>query len=468
LPGYALIAGSDTDQISVLSGLVSAEGLEPIVARDGREAQAALLARGAPRLMITELSLARADGFALLGGLRRSLPAHEVPAIVLSAIAEFRDTAWKLRDQLGISEVLSTAAPEQAARDALRRVLSGDGAGAGGAASGLQPAAGGRAMRAAEEARLGRIAAMGLVDDLAPDEGLQTLVEETARSFQVPVALVSIVLEDRQWFKAYFGLPEPLTRQRSTPREVSLCRHVVEGDSCQPLVVPDATVHPVLSSNPMVREGFVRGYAGAPLVTPEGTVLGTLCIIDTKPLGIGPDEVETLVRMARRIAGELELRSAARRTAAEVSRMTQDLRAERDRGAAVSSLLLLDAVCAGIGSGVVMMDGERRIFFANQTAADMFGLPLDRLLQMTRDDFVLTLSAKTDRPADLARKMHVLPRGPFSAQEEFSLAEPGPRRIRWSSRPVSLAGGTGQIDLFTDLESEPDSAAPVNADRIPR
>ena len=111
---------------------------------------------------------------------------------------------------------------------------------------------------------------MGIVDDRPPDETLQRLVEDTARAFDVPIALVSLILEDRQWFKAYFGLEGDAAAARGTPREISFCRHVVEGDMCQPLVVPDAAVHPFFATNPLVMSGLVRSYAGAPLVTPAG------------------------------------------------------------------------------------------------------------------------------------------------------------------------------------------------------
>jgi GAF domain-containing protein len=136
--------------------------------------------------------------------------------------------------------------------------------------------------------RLARIAAMGVVDDLPPDEALQRLVAETAAQFRVPIAVVSIVLGDRQWFKAHHGLGGAFLADRGSPIDGAFCRHVV--DACAPLVVPDASAHPVFATNPsFVRHG-VRGYAGAPLVTPDGDVLGTLCIIDSKPLAIVYDD----------------------------------------------------------------------------------------------------------------------------------------------------------------------------------
>src|SRR6202012_494330 len=108
-------------------------------------------------------------------------------------------------------------------------------------------------------------------------------------AFEVPVALVSLVLEEKQWFKAHFGLGGKLLEERGTPRDWAFCKHVVASE--EPLIVHDAKVHPMFATNPLVLDGSVRGYAGAPLLTADGYALGTVCLIDSEPLALSAEEL---------------------------------------------------------------------------------------------------------------------------------------------------------------------------------
>jgi len=435
---YALIATGNSDSATRLGRLVLAEGLEPVTVRDAAQAREVLTQRQAPALLVTELSLPRADGFALLGELRRSAGPKQCPALVVSSFPAFRATAESLKESLGIFAVLSATAPLSELREAIHAALTG----AARAPSNLPASPSEAAL--GERARLARIASMGLVDDRPPDETLQRLVEDTARAFDVPIALVSLVLEDRQWFKAYFGLDEQMSAARGTPREISFCRHVVEGEVCQPLVVPDAAVHPYFASNPLVKEGLVRSYAGAPLVTPGGHVLGSLCIIDTKPLNIGPDEVDALVSLARRVAGELELRDFDRQAV--------------DGGEGGPTIALLEAICSSVEAGILVLDSQRRILLANQALAKLFGIPREQIMKMTREEFILRNSTRCENRVDFLRKMRVLPDGPFSARELFETISPKRRIVRWVAKPVHLPSGLGQLEIFDDVTQEMDDA----------
>jgi len=427
---WALIASASDDSRRLLSELARGEHLEPVVVRDGGEARAALQEHGAPALFVTELSLPRADGFTLLGDVRRIATPRQCPAVVVSAFPAFRATASRLKSDLGISEVLSSATPVRELRDAIHRAMVGAPAPDAPPASPSEAAFG-------EQARLARISSMGIVDDRPPDEALQKLVEDTARAFGVPIALVSLILEDRQWFKAYFGLDDRTAAARGTPRELSFCRHLVEGDTAQPLVVPDASVHPYFSAHPLVQQGLVRSYAGAPLVTPTGQVLGSLCIIDNEPLNIGPDDVDALVSLARRVAGELELMSEERRS----------VRA----GEAGATLALLEAVCSSVETGILVLDSGRRVLLANRALADLFGIPAEQILKMTREELLLRVSTLCDDRVGFLRKLRVLPEGPFSARETFEIERPARRLVRWVAKPLRLPGGVGQLDIFDDV-----------------
>ena len=127
----------------------------------------------------------------------------------------------------------------------------------------------------------------------------------------VPVSLVSLVDGDRQFFKSAVGLPEPWASRRETPLSHSFCQHVVRGMA--PLVVADARVDPVLSSNRAVSEIGVVAYAGIPIVTSDGFALGSFCAIDSKPRAWTEHEIGILRELTALVVSEIELRAALRR-----------------------------------------------------------------------------------------------------------------------------------------------------------
>lgn len=116
-----------------------------------------------------------------------------------------------------------------------------------------------------------------LILDTPPEERFDRISAFAAREFDVPMALVSLVDRDRQWFKSNFGLDE-----RETPRDISFCGHAIsERDA---LVVPDALKDPRFRDNPMVvGKPYIRFYAGCVLRLPYGQVVGTLCVLDRRP-----------------------------------------------------------------------------------------------------------------------------------------------------------------------------------------
>jgi len=118
-----------------------------------------------------------------------------------------------------------------------------------------------------------------------------------------PIALVSLIDGERQWFKARVGLDAT-----ETPREQAFCQHAlhVSGEVYE---VADATRDPLFADNPLVTgDPHIRFYAGAPLLTPEGQPLGTLCVLDTLPRRLSEDQRTALALLARQVMGHLELR----------------------------------------------------------------------------------------------------------------------------------------------------------------
>jgi len=138
--------------------------------------------------------------------------------------------------------------------------------------------------------------------DSVPEEVFDELTELAAHICEAPVALITLVDETRQWFKAKVG-----TTLNETSRDISFCGHAI----CQSdlFIIPDATKDERFSENPLVTsEPKIRFYAGAPLVTPDGHALGSLCVIDQIPRELRTEQKQALRVLARHVMTQLELR----------------------------------------------------------------------------------------------------------------------------------------------------------------
>jgi PAS domain S-box-containing protein len=141
--------------------------------------------------------------------------------------------------------------------------------------------------------------------DTPPEVELDEIASIAAQLCNAPIALISLIDEDRQWFKARHGL-----ELKETPREVAFCAHAILGDDL--LVVPDTLKDPRFCDNPLVRnEPRVRFYAGAPLISPEGFALGTICILDHRTRELLPAEAASLRTLSRMVMRHLEWRRLA-------------------------------------------------------------------------------------------------------------------------------------------------------------
>lgn len=127
-----------------------------------------------------------------------------------------------------------------------------------------------------------------------------------AQICQVPTALISLVDEHRQWFKSRVGL-----EAQETSRDVAFCAYTILDD--QVMIVPDACKDSRFAENPLVTDSpKIHFYAGAPLVTPEGYGIGTLCIIDYKPHKFSDAQKQALEGLARQLIAQLELRKKSK------------------------------------------------------------------------------------------------------------------------------------------------------------
>jgi len=142
-----------------------------------------------------------------------------------------------------------------------------------------------------------------LVLDTPEETAFDELVRTAADLCDAPIALISLIDEHRQWFKARVGL-----QVKETPREHAFCAHAIATPN-ETMQVADATQDERFASNPLVTgEPGIRFYAGAPLVTSDGQPIGTLCVIDRVPRQLDPQKLEMLRFLAQQVVTRLEER----------------------------------------------------------------------------------------------------------------------------------------------------------------
>ena len=196
--------------------------------------------------------------------------------------------------------------------------------------------------------------------DTPPEIAFDNIVKIAAQICDVPIALISLVDEDRQWFKAAKGLDT-----NETPREIAFCDHAIRQQDV--LIVADAAADGRFSSNPLVTDDpHLRFYAGAPLETSDGFPLGTLCVLDRTPRELTDDQVFALKALAHQVMIQIEYRWALEQKRASEERNRLILESATDYG-----IISMDL------NGLVTSwnEGAHRIF--GWSEQEMFGRPCD-------------------------------------------------------------------------------------------
>ncbi len=207
-----------------------------------------------------------------------------------------------------------------------------------------------------EAARLAALRDLGVLDT-PPEPRFDRITGLASRLFDVPMCLVSLVDEQRQWFKSRVGVDVA-----ETPREVAFCGHTILGDG--PMVVPDAQQDSRFADNPLVsHEPSIRFYAGQPLRDGSGHAVGTLCILDTDTRQLSERELELLGELGRLV--ELELTSMS---------------AEAANASARAQSEWLTLVTESVADGLVTISKDGTIVGVNAAAERMFGYDREELV----------------------------------------------------------------------------------------
>lgn len=165
-----------------------------------------------------------------------------------------------------------------------------------------------------EAARLEALRQYNILDTPS-EQAYDDITVLAAHICDVPIALISLVDCDRQWFKAKVGLDV-----RETSRDVSFCAHAILSDKI--MVIEDALLDDRFVNNPLVTcVSGIRFYAGVPLLTPQGHLIGTLCVIDRQPRQLGEPQVRALEALARQVVDQLELHRVSAQLASALNRI---------------------------------------------------------------------------------------------------------------------------------------------------
>jgi PAS domain S-box-containing protein len=279
----------------------------------------------------------------------------------------------------------------------------------------------------AEKRRLARLRALAVLDT-GPEPLFDAIVRTAAQICDTPIALISLIDEDRQWFKANLGLES--TAQ--TPRAVAFCDHAIrERDVME---IDDATADPRFRDNPLVTGApHIRFYAGAPITMSTGEAIGTVCVIDREPRHLDERQVKTLANLAEAAAAALAMREKL-----------YDLTVVGDEAR-------FPAVGHSTTLGIFQAAEDGPVFHTNARFAEVFGLPageavghawLDRVHPDDRARVAAAWAAAIERQQ------------PFDQEFRLVAGVGGESEVRMQSRPATWGeplrnGHTGVVADIT-------------------
>jgi PAS domain S-box-containing protein len=235
-----------------------------------------------------------------------------------------------------------------------------------------------------EAERLASLQQYGILDTL-PEVAFDELTRLTAQLCAAPIAVISFVDAERQWFKSRVGV-----EVAETPRDQGLCAWTILQSGL--FVIEDAAQDERFRANPLVTAPpHIRFYAGVPLVGREGYNIGVLCVLDWQPRRLVPEQAEALAILARQVMTQLELRRNLVELARNVEEHKQIEQQLRNSEAFYHSLVEM------LPQHILRKDRQGRFTFVNRRFCELLGRPLDQILGRTDRDFF---------PRELADKYH--------------------------------------------------------------
>jgi PAS domain S-box-containing protein len=249
-----------------------------------------------------------------------------------------------------------------------------------------------------ESSRLQKLLDYNILDTLEEKE-YDELTRLAAFICDTPIALISLVDRDRQWFKSKVGLDAS-----ETNRDVAFCAHAILGDSI--FMVPDAANDIRFHDNPLVINApHVKFYAGAPLITPDGFPIGTLCVIDHSPRILSKQQLDALSILSKSIINLLEVRVKLKEKDEQVSLLSKSERDLFQASYKYESLLNSRSVF------MVRMDLQGKYTFANQYFCDIFGCTQQDVIGL--DSLTYILKEDHSKCSDTVRNCIDSPETPF-------------------------------------------------------
>ncbi|BCM92938.1 phytochrome-like protein cph2 [Abditibacteriota bacterium] len=280
-----------------------------------------------------------------------------------------------------------------------------------------------------ETNRLAVLRQFGILDTL-PEEGFDDITFVASQICGTPITLVSLIDQDRQWFKSKRGLDIS-----ETSRDVSFCAHALLNPN-ELLIVPDTREDERFADNPFVTGGpHVQFYAGAPLALPSGEVLGTLCVIDNKPRELTEDQQKGLRALARQVMVQMELRRHLIEFADHMAVQVQVEAALRESEERFRAFMDNSPIVA------FLKNEQGRYTYVNRPFLQRFNLELDHVIG--QDDFALWPDAAPElREHDLSV---LTGDGTVSIIETVPI--PGGDEHYWQvyKFPLQRGGGTGRF-----------------------
>jgi PAS domain S-box-containing protein len=298
-----------------------------------------------------------------------------------------------------------------------------------------------------EAERLQALHQLDLLDTL-PEQAFDDIVQIACVVCGVPIALVSLVDSERQWFKARVGLDATQTH-----RDLAFCAHAINTPE-QLFEIADATADPRFAANPLVTgELGIRFYAGTPLLTADGHAIGTLCVIDRVPRKLDDGQIKALEALGRRVMNEVQLRSSI-----------EGLEATRREMDAIQQLaerrnVLLESILASIPTAVIAIDPQRQIVVYNEAARQINGftaadIPEDRSRWPEKFGIRDPASGRVLDLAEMPTSRALLGEAVLNMPLMFqSERRPLPRYADASALPMYAADGSslGAVLVMTDI-----------------